>query len=159
VATVTPAFFDTSILVAGLMEIGEASEYPQRIMTAIAAGQIRRALTAWHCCLEFYSVATRLPEEFRLAPEDALRLIEEEVLARFEFRQLPEQAREPFLRALEHEPVVGGRVYDTHIAEIARISSAKAVVTDNRRHFLSLARHGIRVLGAEEFARSIRLDR
>jgi len=135
VATLTPAFFDTSILVAGLMEIGEASEYPQRIVTAIAAGQIRRAVTAWHCCLEFYSVATRLPEEFRLPPEDALRLIEEEVLARFEVRQLPEQAREPFLRTLEHERVVGGRVYDAHIAEIARISRAKAVVTDNRRHF------------------------
>jgi hypothetical protein len=134
VAALTPAFFDTSILVAGLIEIGEASEYPQRIMTAIAAGQIRKAVTAWHCCLEFSSVATRLPEEFRLAPEDALRLIEQEVLARFEVRQLPEQAREPFLRALEHERVVGGRVYDAHIAE-------------NRRHFLSLARHGIRVLG------------
>ena len=52
-APLTPAFFDTSILVAGLMEIGEASEYPQRIVTAIAAGQIRRAVTAWHCCLEF----------------------------------------------------------------------------------------------------------
>ena len=158
-ATLTPAFFDTSILVAGLMEIGEASEYPQRIVTAIAAGQIRRAVTAWHCCLEFYSVATRLPEEFRLPPEDALRLIEVEVLARFEVRQLPEQAREPFLRTLEHERVVGGRVYDAHIAEIARISRAKAVVTDNRRHFSSLARHGIRVLSAEEFARSNRLER
>jgi polar amino acid transport system substrate-binding protein len=60
VAALTPPFFDMSVLVAGLMEIGKTSEYPQRIMTAIAAGQIRRATTAWHCCLEFYSVATRL---------------------------------------------------------------------------------------------------
>jgi len=159
VAALTPAFFDTSVLIAGLMEIGKASEYPQRIMTAIAAGQIRRATTAWHCCLEFYSVATRLPEEFRLVPEDALRLVEEEILARFDVRQLPERAREPFLRALEHERVVGSRVYDAHIAEIARLSRAKVVVTDNRRHFSSLARHGIRVLSAEEFARSRHLDR
>jgi hypothetical protein len=65
-AALTPAFFDTSVLVAGLMEMGETSEYPQKIMTGIAGGQIRRSLTAWHCCLEFYSVATRLPEEFRL---------------------------------------------------------------------------------------------
>jgi len=87
------------------------------------------------------------------------RLVEEEILARFEVRQLPEQGREPFLRTLEHERVVGGRVYDAHIAEIARLSGAKVVVTDNRRHFLSLARHGIRVLGAEEFARSTRFAR
>ncbi len=153
-AALTPAFFDTSILVAGLIEIGDASEYPQQIMTAIAGGRLRRALTAWHCCLEFYSVATRLPEEFRLASEDALRLLEEEILGRFEVRQLAEAARTPFLHGLEHEQVLGGRVYDAHIAEIARLSGAKIVVTDNRRHFLSLARAGIRVLGAEEFVRS-----
>jgi hypothetical protein len=159
VAAVTSVFFDTSILVAGLMEIGRASEYPQRIITAIAAGRIRRPVTAWHCCLEFYSVATRLPEEFRLSPEDALRLVEEEILGRFAVRQLPERARGPFLKTLEHERIVGGRVYDARIAEIARTSSARAVVTDNRRHFSSLALHGIRVLSAEEFARSSRLVR
>ena len=42
-AALTPAFFDTSILVAGLMEIGEASEYPQKIMTGIAGGQFARS--------------------------------------------------------------------------------------------------------------------
>ena len=158
-AALTPPFFDTSVLVAGLIETGEASEFPQRIMTAIASGQVRRAATAWHCCLEFYSVATRLPEEFRVAPEDALQLIEEEVLARLEVRQLPEEARQFFLRALAQDRVVGGRVYDAHIAEIARLSGARTVVTDNRRHFAALARHGIRVLSAEEFARSSHLAR
>jgi predicted nucleic acid-binding protein len=159
VAPLTPAFLDTSILVAGLIEVGAASEFPQRIMTAIAGGQIRRAVTAWHCCLEFYSVATRLPEEFRLSPEDALRLVEEEVLARLDVQQLQERAREPFLRPLEQERIVGGRVYDAHIAEIARIANVKVVVTDNRRHFLPLARHGVRVLNAEEFARTSQLMR
>jgi len=159
VAALTPPFFDTSVLVAGLIELGKASEFPQRIMTAIASGKVRRAATAWHCCLEFYSVATRLPEEFRVAPEDALQLIEEEVLARLEVRQLPEEARQCFLRALAQDRVVGGRVYDAHIAEIARLSGARTVVTDNRRHFAALARHGIRVLSAEEFARSSNLAR
>jgi hypothetical protein len=159
VTSPTSPFFDTSVLVAGLIEIGKASEFPQRIMTAIADGQVRRAATAWHCCLEFYSVVTRLPEEFRVTPDDALRLIEEEVLARLEVRQLPEQARQPFLHGLAQDRVVGGRVYDAHIAEIARLSGARTVVTDNRRHFAVLARHGIRVLGAEEFARSVNLGR
>jgi hypothetical protein len=82
--------------------MGETSEFPQRIMTAIAGGH---------------------------------------------------------LRELAQDRVVGGRVYDAHIAEIARLSGARAVVTDNRRHFAGLARHGIRVLGAEEFARSANLTR
>jgi len=159
VAVLTPAFLDTSVLVAGLIEIGEASEYPQRIMTAIAGRQVRRVVTAWHCCLEFYSVTTRLPEEFRLSPEDALHLVQDEILARFEVRQLAERDRAGFFRALEHERVIGGRVYDAHIGEVARISGARVVVTDNRRHFLSLARHGVRVLGAEEFTRVAGLGR
>ena len=153
----TLAFLDTSILIAGLIEIGEASTLPQRIMTALAEGHLPRAVTAWHCCLEFYSVATRLPEEFRLDPEDALRLLEEEIVARLEIRELPERAREPFLRVLGHERIVGGRVYDAHIAEIARLSGCQVVVTDNRRHFASLARHDIRVLSADEFARANRV--
>ena len=150
-AVVISAFFDTSIFVAGLVEMGRTSEAPQRAMAAVARGQIRRPATAWHCCLEFYSVVTRLPEELRVAPDEALQLIEGDILDRFEMRQLPGNALGSFLKALEHDRIVGGRVYDAHIAEIARLSGAKAVVTDNRRHFSSLARHGIRVLSAEEF--------
>jgi hypothetical protein len=147
---VTQVFFDTSIFVAGLVEMGRTSEAPQRALAAVAGGHVRKALTAWHCCLEFYSVVTRLPEELRLLPAEALQLIEGDILDRFDVCQLPGNAQGPFLKALEHDRIVGGRVHDAHIAEIARLSAAKTVVTDNRRHFASLARHGIRVLSAQE---------
>jgi len=61
-------------------------------------------------------------------------------------------ARRPFLASAGAERVAGGRVYDAHIAEIARLAGARLVVTDNRRHFVGLMRHGIRVLTAVEFA-------
>jgi len=147
----TPFFFDTSVLVAGLIEIGDSSEHPQRIMNDVAAGRIRRIQTAWHCCLEFYSVATRLPEELRITPSDALRLVEEEILARFEVHQLPERDRRPFLNASAHGRVVGGRIYDAHIAEIALRSGARTVVTENVRHFSPLLRHGIKVVASRDF--------
>jgi predicted nucleic acid-binding protein len=41
--------------------------------------------------------------------------------------------------------VSGGRIYDAHIAEVARAAGATVIVTDNRRHFLSALRYGIRV--------------
>ena len=151
-ALVTPSFFDTSVLVAGLIEIGPASEHAQKIMSRIADGKIRAAATAWHCCLEFFAVSTRLPEEFRLAPPDAIQLIEEEILARFRVEDLPEKARRIFLRTVRADRLIGGRIYDGHIGEIAREMGAKLVITENRRHFLGLLRHGIRVLSAEEFA-------
>lgn len=154
-AVVSGAFFDTSVLLAGLIEMGPASEPAQRLMTTVAAGRVRPH-TAWHCCLEFYAVSTRLPEEFRLAPADAVRLLEEEILARFQVHQLPGAGWRAFLRAAERDRAAGGRIYDAHIAEIARGARARVVVTDNRRHFTALLRHGIRVATAEEFAAQVR---
>ena len=146
-----PAFFDTSILLAGLVEMGDASLPASRILDAIASGTVRSPLTAWHCCLEFYSVATRLPAGLRLEPEQARTLMESEILRRFDVVDLPAGARLAFLADTARDRVSGGRVYDAHIAEAARLASARVVVTDNRRHFVALLRHGIRVWSAEEY--------
>jgi predicted nucleic acid-binding protein len=154
---VMTGFFDTSVLLAGLIEFGPMSVEAQRVIAGIAARRARRPHTAWHCCLEFYAVSTRLPEELRLTPSDALRLIEEEILARFRVHQLPERVQPEFLRGVGEEGLVGGRIYDAHIAEIARIAGVRVVVTENRRHFAPLLRHGIRVLSAREFAEEVGL--
>jgi len=122
-------------------------------MAAVADGKLRRVHTAWHCCLEFYAVATRLPEELRLSPRDTWRLIDEEVLGRFVVHQLPAEHHRPFLRTVAEERIVGGRIYDAHIAEIARRAGVSVVVTDNVRHFTGLGRQGIRVVAAADFAR------
>jgi predicted nucleic acid-binding protein len=151
----SPAFFDTSVLLGGLIELGPASEPAQRIMTAIAARHLRRPHTAWHCCLEFYAVSTRLPEEVRLSPPDAWRLVEEEILGRFAVRQLADDRRRSFLHAAAVDRLVGGRIYDAHIAEIARLARVSVVVTDNLRHFGGLRRHGVDVMNAAQFADTI----
>jgi predicted nucleic acid-binding protein len=142
-------FLDTSILLQGLIELRRESA-AIKIWRAIATERLTGA-TAWHCCLEFYSVSTRLPEEFRLPPKDALALLEEEVLARLDIRDLPVRSRLPLLRAAAAERIAGGRIYDGHIGEIARTAGAQVVVTQNRRHFTPLLRHGVRVLTADEF--------
>jgi predicted nucleic acid-binding protein len=146
-------FFDTSVLVGGLVYVGPQSEPAQSLMHAVAEKTLSRPATAWHCCLEFFSVATRLPPEFRLTPPDALRLVEEEVFARMDVHDLPEDDRLPMLRAAAQEGLAGGRIYDAHIADVARVAGAGLIVTDNRRHFLTALRHGIRVVTpAEAFA-------
>lgn len=150
-ALVGPVFLDTTVLVAGLIDMGDVSVAPQAALTAIAGGRVKHPQTAWHCCLEFYSVATRLPPELRLRPADAVRLLDEEVLARFEVVDLPSKERKRLLRDAASDGIAGGRVYDLHIAEVARAHGARLVVTENRRHFSSLLRYDIRVLGTEEF--------
>jgi predicted nucleic acid-binding protein len=149
-------FFDTSVLLAGLVDFGPQSAPAQSLMHAVAEKRLDTTATAWHCCLEFFSVATRLPPEFRLSPVDAAMLLEEEVFARMTVTDLPERHRLPMLHAAGRDGVSGGRIYDAHIAEVARAAGATVVVTDNRRHFISALRYGMRVETPTEFLPTIK---
>lgn len=152
-------FLDTSVLLAGLVDFGPQSAPGQHLMHAVAETTIPAAATAWHCCLEFFSVATRLPPEFRLSPDAATQLLKEEVLARMAVHDLPSAERISLLQAAVQEGVAGGRIYDAHIAEIARAAGAAVIVTDNRRHFLAALRHGIRVETPAEFLVTLKRKR
>jgi predicted nucleic acid-binding protein len=144
-------FLDTSVLLGGLIDLGPQSVAPQSLLHAVAARTLHSPATAWHCCLEFYSVATRLPAEYRLTPADASLLLEEEVFGRMDVVDLPAKERRPLLKNASQEGIAGGRIYDSHIAEIARAAGATVIVTDNRRHFVSALRHGIKVETPGEF--------
>ena len=149
-------FLDTSVLLAGLVDFGPQSAPAQSLLHAVAEKQVTTAGTAWHCCLEFYSVSTRLPPEFRLTCADALQLIEDEIFGRLAVHDLPAGDRIVMLKAAAQDSTVGGRIYDAHIAEIARAAGAAVVVTDNRRHFMASLRHGIRVETPAEFLASVK---
>lgn len=153
------AFLDTSVLLAGLIDFGPQSAPAHQVLHAVAERKLVGVGTAWHCCLELYSVATRLPPEYRLGPADATLLIREEVMGRLTVHDLPVDGRQAFLAALAHEGIAGGRTYDAHVAEVARTAGARVIVTDNRRHFVSALRHGIRVETATEFAASLKRNR
>ena len=145
-------FFDTSVLVAGIIELAGPEHPAQHLMAGVSDGRFERPLTAWHCCLEFYSVATRLPRELRVEPRVAAQLAEQEIMNRFVVHALPRDRRVAFIRGAAHDAIHGGRIYDAHLAEIARGAGAEVVVTDNRKHFVQLLRHGVRVLGSDEAA-------
>jgi predicted nucleic acid-binding protein len=149
-------FLDTSVLLAGILDFGPQSAPAQSIMHAVAEKTVQSPATAWHCCLEFFSVATRLPPEFRLTPADGARLLEEEVFARVLVHDLPSADRLKLLHAAVEDGTAGGRIYDAHIAEVARAADATVIVTDNRRHFLAALRHGIRVETPAEYLRTLK---
>ena len=125
-------------------------------MHAIAERRITAPATAWHGCLEFFSVATRLPPEFRLSAADAARLLDREVFTRIAVHDLPANERAALMRVAAHDQVIGGRIHDAHIAETLRISGAYVVVTDNRRHFMSALRYRLRVETPAEFVDGLR---
>jgi predicted nucleic acid-binding protein len=149
-------FLDTSVLLAGLVDFGPQSAPAQSILHAVAEKTIQSPGTAWHCCLEFYSVATRLPPEFRLTPEDASELLREEVFGRLAVHDLPGDERIGLFATAARDRIAGGRIYDAHIAEVARAAGARVIVTDNRRHFLAALRHGLKVETPGEFLAGIK---
>ena len=149
-------FLDTSVLLAGLIDFGPQSAPAQSVMHAVAEKRVASPATAWHCCLEFFSVSTRLPPEFRLTPADAAMLLQEEVFSRMAVQDLPATERAMTLRAAARDAIAGGRIYDAHIAEVARASGADVIVTDNRRHFLSALRYGLRVETPAEFLAALK---
>jgi len=149
-------FLDTSVLLAGLVDFGPQSAPAQQVLHAVAEGKVGRASTAWHCCLEVYSVATRLPPEYRLTAADAASLIQEEIFERLGVFGLPDDLQRSFLRSLAQQGITGGRIYDAHIAEVARHAGATVIVTDNRKHFLAALRYGIRVDTPSEYASSLK---
>jgi predicted nucleic acid-binding protein len=109
--------------------------------------------------MEFYSVATRLPPEYRLSPADAAELLAAEVFGRMSVHDMPSAHRLPFLESAGQDLTAGGRIYDAHIAEVARAAGASVVVTDNRRHFIAALRHGLRVETPAEFVSEFRARR
>jgi predicted nucleic acid-binding protein len=152
-------FFDTSVLLAGLVDFGPQSAPAQSLLHAVAEKQVQEVGTAWHCCLEFFSVSTRLPAEFRLTAADAAQLVDHEVFGRMAVHDLPAAERLPMLKAAARDGTAGGRIYDAHIAEVARSAGAAVVVTDNRRHFIAALRHGIRVETPGEFLTALKSRR
>jgi predicted nucleic acid-binding protein len=152
-------FLDTSVLLAGLVDFGPQSGPAQLVMHGVAEKRIPSAATAWHCCLEFYSVATRLPPEFRLTAADAHHLLDKEVFERVAVHDLPAADRLGLLKAAADDGTTGGRIYDVHIADVARAAGAAVIVTDNRRHFLASLRHSLRVDTPSEFLRTLKAKR
>ena len=149
---------DTSVLLAGLVDFGPQSAPAQSLLHAVAEKHVTSG-TAWHCCLEFYSVSTRLPPEYRLTPAHAVQLLEDEIFARMAVHDLPAADRLAMVQAAARDQTAGGRIYDAHIAEVARAAGAAVVVTDNRRHFMAALRHGIRVETPAEFLAALKARR
>jgi len=146
------------VLLAGLIEAGRRTPAAEALLDAVGTPGLPRPLTAFHCCLEFYSVATRLPGRLRVPPELALAALDERILQKFDVRQIPaDSMQELFVQAVAHR-IDGGRIYDHHVATIARSCAAEIVVTENRRHFTSLLDEGVDVLGSAELAERLSLD-
>ena len=136
-------FVDTSCIVACVCSwhvhhAHAVAEVEQRL----AAGE--KMATAAHAAAEAYAVLTRLPSPHRLAPRDALALIDGNFLDGAV--ALDASGYRALLRRAGADGVTGGRTYDTIIAECALRAKATALLTFNARHFAGLESAGVQVV-------------
>lgn len=143
-------FLDTNVFVSGLLDVSPDSAC-RAILEALESRRLRSCVTAWHCCLEFFSVTTRLPPEYRLSAEDSIALLTEHVFDRVQVEGLPVEDAIPWLKKLGGSEVRGGLVYDAHLAHIAHRAGCVLLVTSNLSHFRQVAPHGIEILSARQF--------
>ncbi len=143
-------FLDTNVFVSGLLDVS-ADSACRAILEALEARRLRSCVTAWHCCLEFFSVTTRLPPEYRLSAEDAISLLTEHVFDRVRVEDLPVREAVPWLRQLGGSEVRGGLVYDAHLARIAQRAGCAFLVTSNVADFRQIAPAGLEILHPRQF--------
>ena len=143
-------FLDTNIFVSGLLEVSTDSAC-RDILVALANRRLRSGVTAWHCCLEFFSVTTRLPPDYRLSPEIAITLLTEHVFNRVEVVDLPIEDAVAWLTNQAASKIRGGLVYDAHLAQIAARAGCAAVVTQNIADFRLVAPPGVEILSPQQF--------
>jgi predicted nucleic acid-binding protein len=95
--------------------------------------------------VEAYSVLTRLPAPYRLAPRDALQLLSENFQRDADAVALNAQEHWSLLTGAPAAGIQGGRTYDALIAACARKAKARELLTLNLRHFEPFADDTLRI--------------
>jgi predicted nucleic acid-binding protein len=138
-------FVDTSCIIAAVC--GWHKHHPE------AAAEIERRLegkerlaTAAHALAEAYAVLTRMPAPHRLAPADALALLEGNFIDGARVIALDAEGYRSLLKRAARDGLSGGRTYDAIIAECAVRAEAAALLTFNARHFQALDAAQVRVV-------------
>jgi predicted nucleic acid-binding protein len=141
-----PGFLpDTSCIVPALCtwhehHVAAAAEIERRLARAEVMHLAAPGL------VEAYAVLTRMPPPYRLAPADALALLEASFIGLGHTVALAARVYVRLVRTAPADGVAGGRTYDRVIAACARAAGAAALLTFNERNFAPFAGPGLAVV-------------
>ncbi len=127
-------FFDTSPLVAALIESHESHESAFPWLDRALAGEIEGFVAA-HSLAELFATLTRIPTRPRISPDLAARLLRENVLSSFTPIALTVDDFKFTIQRLADLGCAGGVVYDGLIARAAEVAEVEVFLTLNVGHF------------------------
>jgi len=131
-------FFDTSVVVAAILESHSAHERAftalERIQTGADEGVIGQ-----HSLAEVYGVLTAMPRAPRISPEEAWKCVEDNLFAQMQIVPLnPDDYRHTLSEAAVHG-WRSGMIYDALLLACARRAAPDRILTLNLRHFRAIA--------------------
>ncbi len=127
-------FFDTSVLVAGLVEAHPFHDRAFLWMEKANSGRIEPLLSA-HSYAETYSVLTKLPLKTRISPGMAYRLISMNLEPHFKAVSLSPKEYTYLIREAAVSGVKGGTVFDCLIGRAALKAGVDTFLTFNLKDF------------------------
>lgn len=131
-------FFDTSVLIAATI-----AEHPRHPRAFAALEQIRggehQGWISQHTIAEFYAVLTAAPISPRIHPSEALRILEDNLLACFQVIALEPLDYAEVVREMAAYGWRSGRIYDALHLRCARKAPIDRVYTYNGKDFRGCA--------------------
>jgi predicted nucleic acid-binding protein len=136
-------FFDTTVLVAGVLE---EHEHHEPSFSILSTASRTSAFCAAHNVAEVYATLTRYPGKQRLSAEQALLALTA-IESRFTIVALETREYLAAIRRFAAIGITGGTIYDALIAACALKAKADILYTWNVGHFMLLG---------DEVARKVR---
>jgi predicted nucleic acid-binding protein len=131
-------FFDTTVLVAASEQSHPHFAQAAPALLRVAAGSDRGFMST-HSIAEVYAAITRLPVRPRIHPQEAARMITENVLRHFSLVSLSKEDYLATLKTVATAGRPGATIYDALLLRCAEKSSVDRVYTFNVGHFMDLA--------------------
>lgn len=137
--------FDTSVLVAALVEAHPGHEIALPWLQRVRTGELEMILSA-HSLAELYAVLSSLPVKPRISPATALMLIEANILKLAKVISLSGSDYRNCLNRMARYGIGGGVVYDALIAAAAAKEKVDCLVTTNKADFLRVWPEGNEII-------------
>lgn len=128
------ALLDTSTLIAAMLpdHVHHAQALPW--LSQAKSGSFEFVCSG-HSLAEIYAVLTRLRRTPAIGPDEALRLIEENVTSHAQVYSLSSDEYGLLIESLAKNRITGGAVYDAIIARVGELTSVDYLVTWNVADF------------------------
>jgi predicted nucleic acid-binding protein len=127
-------FFDTSVLIAAMVEDERRHEACARVLEETSDGH-----ASMHSLAECYATLTSGRLGVRLSPTEAVRLVRHNVHGRLSLLGLTSHEYLKLLDAAGPAGARGGAIYDFLLLACARKIKAEKIYTLNPRHFIAFA--------------------